>query len=397
MTPVVVPFLLALSVLLLRTDCHLFVPVDNSLIIGWLSCRAGSDAGLGPMSAIMHDKRHFQSVLSSGLKSTSGLSAPSAAGGGYSSSLYYDADTSNLSTASAGGTSLHSLYSHDAFGQGHVLYGDAPMSSAGRMSSPVRLVKTESKLAFSSPKANTEASSGANSNRSVLDNEEAAEVLSVMNSPNNYMRPPFNPETVFGSYRDTAASSVGSNSVASHSLSHTGGGGSMQGRGGLLLGDMDQEASADAGVDNCTVGLRGEGVCTEFDAVLDIERVVVVCCTGHSLMKEVQSRAGEGRRGLSIDVTDDSGPSAEPGADSGPMSLSMGPGPSQLDDSATYNSPTKAQRRPAAGSQASDNADDPATLKSPMQSLWDLADFCEKQAEEEQRKSQLNSPVFQRS
>lgn len=73
----------------------------------------------------------------------------------------------------------------------------------------------------------------------------------------------------------------------------------------------------------------------------------------------------------------------------------------------TYNSPAKPRRQPAAGMRPSsqredgegegegDAAADAAALKSP--SLWDLADFCEKHAEEEQRKSQLNSPVYQRS
>ena len=58
-----------------------------------------------------------------------------------------------------------------------------------------------------------------------------------------------------------------------------------------------------------------------------------------------------------------------------------------------YNSPVK-PRRPEAGG---GGRDDSAAALSPMQSLLDLAGICEQQAEEEQRKSQLNSPVYQRS
>lgn len=141
-------------------------------------------------------------------------------------------------------------------------------------------------------------------------------------------------------------------------------------------------------------------------------------------MKEVASRAEGGLGGLSIDTTAGSGSGSgsvagpgssgvDTGSDGGPMSLSTAATVStQLRQTFTpseftYNSPAKPLRRPAAGlpshsqgegggeGDEGDAAADAAALKSP--SLWDLADFCEKHAEEEQRKSQLNSPVYQRS
>lgn len=201
-----------------------------------------SEQGISALSSIMQDKRHFKSVLSSGSRSSTYPTAAAA----YPTSLamnamYFDGEVSNMSMgAASGGNSLLS-YSADTYLPGHA-FGE----------SPARLAKVDSKLAFSSPKAGTDASSGANSNRSVLDNEEAAEVLSVMNSPNNYMKP-FNPEEVFGRYRDTVTSSLGSGSAQSTSLSNPVGGGMYSGR-GLLLSDINDEG------DGASEGKGGDGL-----------------------------------------------------------------------------------------------------------------------------------------
>ena len=194
----------------------------------------GASSNMDVMSAIMNDKRQqqqyqqqqYQSALAAGLKGA----YPSTGG-------YYDPEMSNLTMGSLS-------YSREAFGRA----GDAHSSLLGypdMLASPTKLSATGSikqqqqQQTFSPPKANTDISSGANSNRSVLDNEEAAEVLSVMNSPNNYMQQQqtsFNPAEVFGKYRDTVASSVGSSSVQSGSLL----GGFTGGR-TLLRSDIENE------------------------------------------------------------------------------------------------------------------------------------------------------------
>lgn len=198
------------------------------------------------MSAIMNDKRQGQGFGSSGhrtdlathslgsphmsLMSGGGLSSLGGLGG-LGSAPYFDPEMSNLSTASLS-------YSNDAFGRapsmgmGMGAYTDLTShgflhkaSSSSKLGSMSGLSNLGGLGApFSPPRPGTDPSSGANSNRSVLDNDEAAEVLSVMNSPNAYMTIPPNANNGVSGLQDANMTTAGPmfRYRDSHLGSHTG-------------------------------------------------------------------------------------------------------------------------------------------------------------------------------
>lgn len=328
--------------------------------------RIGSDSSnmgsMDVMSAIMHDKRQYASILNSSMQ----LNALS--------SSYYDPEVSNLSVASLN-------YSNDAFPSSQQQHGGGEggghfshLSYAG-----------DSHLAFSPPRQGTEASSGANShcsNRSILDNEEAAEVLSVMNSPNAYMTTrdrdrdtmemERDREGIMGSF-GSARSPAGSSTIYppfGKSLLHSDFEGEEEGEEEGDEEDEDEEGGP-AGLEarHCRLSQqapsrRGMGLGgalvqeIEGSLLIETEPAVVAAAT-----EQLSSRA---------------------------HSYHSPP-------SSSYNSPVKPRR---ASTLDGDGGGAGAVL-SPMQSLLNLAGICveKQQQEEEQRKSQLNSPaaVLQRS
>lgn len=268
------------------------------------------------MSAIMHDKRQFSSLLSTSMQLsalgqplTTSLSNLGTLGNlGGPSMSYYDPEMSNLSTASLN-------YSNDGYA------GHSRMSQMSYVDP-----RQDSRQAFSPPRQGTEASSGANSNRSILDNEEAAEVLSVMNSPNAYMP------------RDRAFGSSSAHIAP----------GSLYGK-SLLHEDFEDEG------DDSHNGLS------------HLSRSLA-----HTQAPQPADKAG----GLCIETEAGEQPHRASSYQSPPSS--------------SYNSPIKPRR-----ASTIDGSD--AVVMSPMQSLLNLAGICAEKQEEEQKKSQLNSPVFQRS
>ena len=227
---------------------------------------------------------------------------------------------------------------------------------------------------FSPPRPGTNASSGANSGKSVLDNEEAAEVLSVMSSPVRTM-PGFN------------GNGNGNNGNCNNSFltgERIGGGGLYGGRyrdvmstgGSSAFGDSQsysqQQQQHLLGDENSNGGVGGGGL-------LDYE----------------DGSSGESQSGTDVNIvnklsldTTASAPSA--------TSASM-PAPVSAPTSSSYVSPSNSAYSSPSRPRHSKSAASGGAVLSPIQSLLDLAGICEQQAEEEQRKSQLNSPVFQRS
>lgn len=280
------------------------------------------------MSAIMNDKRQYNSILAQHAQSLGSPYMSMSLG----AAPYFDPEMSNLSAGSMS-------YSNDAF---------RPGSLYDALNVQFNKSDSNSKLAFSPPRPGTDHSSGANSNRSVLDNEEAAEVLSVMNSPNAYMQP-FGGHNHDGGnnfrYRDTAMSSVGTeNSLASHSRSIFGK--------SLLPADFDEEGE-DEGEDADELLSHSQSSQPGSGRVRDVAR----------------QTAG---LGLNID-TEDPVPAVA-------LSSSyLSPGNS------AYNSPIK-PRRPITENM----------VLSPT--LLDLAALCEQKAEEEEERiQQLTSPLKQRT
>jgi hypothetical protein len=298
-----------------------FVTITNCFSTHVIRASAEKPLTLDVMSAIMADKRQqqqqFQSQLAQG-----GKAATFGAGFGMNiGTSYFDGEMSNLSHPSPGSLT----YSRDAYGHSH-MYGTSP----GRLSKSA----SDSRLAFSSPKADTNASSGANSNRSVLDNEEAAEVLSVMSSPNKYMKP--FPDDPFARYREAVASSVGNSSVGNASTASN-----SNSQGGYFTSRM---------LHSELEGERGDEQGAASDNFL-----------GSPTFRLLGEQA---MGGLTIET---------PRAAQAPANIAPYMSPS----ASSYSSPVRAPRIPDNDAAAS------------------LLTFAGA-VEEEQRKSQLNSPVYQR-